>query len=65
LSDSFCSVCGNRFDTKDHKLAMEHPNLFGGVDKICKSCFNKMEKIHRQRMGESERPKRRNRETSL
>jgi predicted RNA-binding Zn-ribbon protein involved in translation (DUF1610 family) len=53
LSDAVCSSCGNPLDAKDHKLAFEHPNLFGGIDRICGKCFNKMEELFRQRLSDS------------
>jgi hypothetical protein len=36
-----CSVCGRRFTPIIRAHEMDHPNLFGGVDTICHSCWTK------------------------
>jgi hypothetical protein len=52
LSDYVCSGCGERFDSKTHKLFFVHPNIFGGVDRLCKACVRREEKAHNKRIRE-------------
>ena len=44
MEDGTCICCGKTFDDKAHKLLLTHPNLFNGVDYICKSCAVKQER---------------------
>jgi predicted RNA-binding Zn-ribbon protein involved in translation (DUF1610 family) len=53
LSDGVCSSCGESFDAETHKLSFVHPNLFGGVDRLCKKCVKHEEEAHRKRVGSS------------
>ena len=41
--EDVCTSCEKPFDDRNHKLALVHPNLFGGVDRLCKSCAIRME----------------------
>lgn len=49
-----CSYCGNFFNIEDES-AFIHPNLFGGVDKLCAKCANKEEKAHTKRLDDTRR----------
>jgi hypothetical protein len=49
LNDCVCSGCGNHFDSDIHKLSFVHPNLFGGVDRLCKACVKREEEAHSRR----------------
>ena len=34
-----CSVCGRTFTPVVRAFAVDHPNLFGGVDHMCRQCW--------------------------
>jgi len=43
-----CTVCGKLFDPSD-KSAFVHPNLWGGVDKLCKDCKKREDKAREEK----------------
>jgi hypothetical protein len=53
LNENVCSSCGKPFDTGINKIAFVHPNLFGGIDKLCRSCARHEEEIHNRRTGKA------------
>jgi hypothetical protein len=34
-------------------IAFVHPNLFGGLDRICRSCVRREEEVHGWRIGKT------------
>jgi hypothetical protein len=53
LNENICSSCGRPFDTETHKITFVHPNLFGGIDKLCRSCVRHEEEVHNRRTGKA------------
>lgn len=51
MNKNVCSICGKPFDMETHKIAFVHPNLFGGIDKLCRSCVRREEEAHNRRIG--------------
>ena len=37
-SSAVCTACGRQFTPKVRRLALVHPTLFGGEDRVCASC---------------------------
>ena len=51
-----CTTCGILFDPGDKK-AFVHPNLFGGVDRLCRACKKREDEVHRERNPEGRKAK--------
>jgi len=44
MEGQVCTSCGRPFFGETFKLELTHPNLFNGVDYLCKACVTRMAK---------------------